>query len=55
MIAERGARLFLPARKEGILPGASNLRLPRSVGDRIAKRAILSGLEFVAGTPKATC
>ena len=51
VIAERGARLFLPARKEGILPGASNLRLPRSVGDRIAKRASLSGLEFVAGTP----
>ncbi len=51
VIAERGARLFLPARKEGILPGASNLRLPRSVGDRIARQAILSGLEFVAGTP----
>jgi thioesterase DpgC len=51
VIAARGARLFLPARKEGILPGASNLRLPRSVGDRIARRAILSGLEFVAGTP----
>jgi thioesterase DpgC len=52
VVAERGARLFLPARKEGILPGASNLRLPRSVGDRIAKRAILSGMEFVAGTPE---
>ena len=51
-IATRGARLFLPARKEGILPGASNLRLPRSVGDRLARRAILSGLEFVAGTPE---
>jgi len=51
VIAARGARLFLPARKEGILPGASNLRLPRSVGDRVARRAILSGLEFVAGTP----
>ena len=51
VIATRGSRLFLPARKEGILPGASNLRLPRSVGDRIARRAILSGLEFVAGTP----
>src|SRR5262245_57341739 len=51
VIATRGARLFLPARKEGILPGASNLRLPRSVGDRLARRAILSGLEFVAGTP----
>jgi thioesterase DpgC len=52
VMAARGARLFLPARKEGILPGASNLRLPRSVGDRIARRAILSGLEFVAGTPE---
>jgi (3,5-dihydroxyphenyl)acetyl-CoA 1,2-dioxygenase len=51
VIATRGARLYLPARKEGILPGASNLRLPRSVGDRLARRAILSGLEFEAGTP----
>jgi thioesterase DpgC len=51
VIAARGARLYLPARKEGILPGASNLRLPRSVGDRLARQAILSGLEFEAGTP----
>ena len=51
VIASRGARLYLPARKEGILPGASNLRLPRSVGDRLARQAILSGLEFEAGTP----
>jgi thioesterase DpgC len=51
VIATRGSRLFLPARKEGILPGASNLRLPRSVGDRLARQAILSGLEFEAGTP----
>ena len=51
VIAERGSRLNLPARKEGIIPGASNLRLPRSVGDRLARQAILSGLEFEAGTP----
>jgi (3,5-dihydroxyphenyl)acetyl-CoA 1,2-dioxygenase len=51
VIAERGARLFLPARKEGIIPGASNLRLARAVGDRVARRAILSGKEFVAGEP----
>jgi thioesterase DpgC len=51
VIATRGTRLYLPARKEGILPGASNLRLARSVGDRLARRAILSGLEFEAGTP----
>jgi thioesterase DpgC len=51
VIAERGCRLYLPARKEGIIPGASNLRLARSVGDRIARQAILSGREFVAGAP----
>jgi thioesterase DpgC len=51
VIAERGCRMYLPARKEGIIPGASNLRLPRSTGDRLARQAILSGREFVAGTP----
>ncbi len=53
VIAERGARLYLPARKEGIIPGASPLRLPRAVGDRYARQAILSGLEFEAGVPPA--
>jgi thioesterase DpgC len=52
VIAERGCRLYLPARKEGIIPGVSPLRLPRSVGDRLARQAILSGLEFEAGTPR---
>ena len=53
VIAGRGCRLYLPARKEGIIPGASPLRLPRSVGERIARQAILSGREFVAGEPDA--
>ena len=53
VIATRGARLFLPARKEGIIPGASNLRLPRFVGDRAARQAILSGREWTAGDPDA--
>jgi (3,5-dihydroxyphenyl)acetyl-CoA 1,2-dioxygenase len=53
VIAERGCRLYLPARREGIIPGASNLRLPRFVGDRLARQAILSGREFVAGSPEA--
>jgi (3,5-dihydroxyphenyl)acetyl-CoA 1,2-dioxygenase len=53
VIAEHGARLYLPARKEGIIPGASNLRLPRFVGDRLARQAIMSGLEFEAGVPPA--
>ncbi len=51
VIAQRGTRMFLPARREGIIPGASNLRLARSTGDRLARRAIMSGLEFVAGEP----
>ncbi len=53
VIATRGSRLFLPARNEGIIPGASNLRLPRFVGDRAARQAILSGREWVAGEPDA--
>jgi len=53
VIAVRGSRLYLPARKEGIIPGASNLRLPRFVGDRAARQAILSGREWIAGEPDA--
>lgn len=53
VIATRGSRLFLPARKEGIIPGASNLRLPRFVGERGARQAIMSGREWVAGEQDA--
>jgi thioesterase DpgC len=53
VIAGRGVRMYLPARKEGIIPGASNLRLWRSVGDRAARQAILSGREWTAGDPDA--
>ncbi len=53
VVAARGSRLYLPARKEGIIPGASNLRLPRSVGDRAARQAILSGREWTAGDADA--
>ncbi len=53
VIAVRGSRLYLPARREGIIPGASNLRLPRFVGDRAARQAILSGREWTAGEPDA--
>ena len=53
VIATRGSRFFLPARKEGIIPGASDLRLPRFVGDRGARQAILSGREWTAGEPDA--
>ena len=53
VLATRGSRLYLPARKEGIIPGASNLRLPRFVGDRAARQAIFSGREWIAGEPDA--
>ncbi len=53
VIAVRGVRLYLPARKEGIIPGASNLRLPRFVGDRAARQAILSGRAWTAGDADA--
>ncbi len=41
VLAARGAFLSLPARKEGIIPGAANMRLPRFVGERIARQAIM--------------
>jgi thioesterase DpgC len=40
VLAERNAYLTLPARKEGIIPGAANMRMPRFTGDRIARQAI---------------
>ena len=40
VLAEKNAFMTLPARKEGIIPGAANMRLPRAVGDRIARQAI---------------
>jgi thioesterase DpgC len=46
ILAEQGCRCTLPARNEGIIPGAANLRLPRFVGDRRARQAILSGAEL---------
>jgi thioesterase DpgC len=41
VLAASDAFLTLPARKEGIIPGFANLRLPRFVGDRITRQAIL--------------
>ncbi len=41
-VAARDAYMTLPARKEGIIPAAANMRLPRFVGDRVARQAILN-------------
>jgi thioesterase DpgC len=48
VLAEAGSFFSLPARKEGIVPGAANLRLPRFVGDRLARQAILFDRRFPA-------
>ena len=52
VIAASDAYMTLPARKEGILPGAANLRLPRFVGDRIARQAIMSGRRLDCDSPE---
>jgi len=51
VVAERGSFFNLPARKEGIIPGCANLRLPRFVGERLAQQAIFMNLEFQADSP----
>jgi (3,5-dihydroxyphenyl)acetyl-CoA 1,2-dioxygenase len=51
-IAAADAYLPLPARKEGIIPGAANLRLPRFVGDRIARQAILAERRIDCASPE---
>jgi thioesterase DpgC len=51
-IAAHDAYLTLPARKEGIIPGAANLRLPRFVGDRIARQAILAERRIECASPE---
>lgn len=40
VLAAHDAFMTLPARKEGIIPGAANLRLPRFTGDRLARQLI---------------
>jgi thioesterase DpgC len=52
VVAERDAYLTLPARKEGIIPGAANLRLPRFTGDRIARQAILNERRIECASPE---
>ena len=51
-LAAQNAYLTLPARKEGIIPGAANLRLPRFVGDRIARQAIMAELRIECASPE---
>jgi (3,5-dihydroxyphenyl)acetyl-CoA 1,2-dioxygenase len=52
VLAASDAYMTLPARKEGIIPGVANLRLPRFVGDRIARQAIMYGRRLDCDTPE---
>jgi thioesterase DpgC len=52
VVAGSDAYMTLPARKEGIIPGASNLRLPRFVGDRIARQAIMAERRLDCASPE---
>src|SRR3954454_23951739 len=52
VVAASDAYMTLPARKEGIIPGAANMRMPRFVGDRISRQAIMSGRRLDCDTPE---
>jgi (3,5-dihydroxyphenyl)acetyl-CoA 1,2-dioxygenase len=52
VLAERSAFFNLPARKEGIIPGAANLRLTRAIGDRLARQGILYERSFPVESPE---
>ena len=52
VLATDDAYLTLPARKEGIIPAMANLRLPRFVGDRLARQAIMYGRRINCNSPE---
>src|ERR1035441_5541426 len=52
VLAAADAYITLPARKEGIIPGAANMRLPRFTGDRIARQAIMYGRRLDCDSPE---
>jgi (3,5-dihydroxyphenyl)acetyl-CoA 1,2-dioxygenase len=53
VIAEQDAYFSLPALREGIIPGAANLRLPRHAGPRLARQMIFVGRRIEATEPMA--
>lgn len=52
VLAAHDAFMTLPARKEGIIPGAANLRMPRFTGDRIARQAIQYERKLLCDSPE---
>jgi len=53
VIAASDSYFSLPAAQEGIVPGAANFRLARSVGVRLAHQVILGGRRIWASEPSA--
>ncbi|MFN2644127.1 MAG: enoyl-CoA hydratase/isomerase family protein [Burkholderiales bacterium] len=52
VLAAEDAYMTLPARKEGIIPGAANLRLSRFVGARLARQAVMAERRFDCASPE---
>jgi len=52
VLAEQGSYFNLPASKEGFIPGAANLRLPRLVGIKLAREGIFFERVFHADSPE---
>jgi (3,5-dihydroxyphenyl)acetyl-CoA 1,2-dioxygenase len=52
VLAAADAYMTLPARKEGIIPGAANLRMSRFVGARLARQAVLAELRIDCASPE---
>ncbi|NJC11482.1 thioesterase DpgC [Micromonospora profundi] len=54
VISSDTAYFTLPAAREGIVPGAANLRLGRALGARLARQMLLGGRRIDARDPLAT-
>jgi thioesterase DpgC len=52
VLAASDSFLTLPARKEGIIPGAANLRLPRFTGERLARQLIQAERRLQCDSPE---
>jgi len=52
VVARSGAFVNLPARKEGFLPGCGNMRLPRFVGERVARQGIFFNRDIYVDSPE---
>lgn len=52
VVARSGAYVNLPARKEGFLPGCGNMRLPRFVGEKVARQGIFFNRDIYVDSPE---